>query len=292
MTRKDIQALIALPISLAAAAGLAYVGSEGGHSAFGLPIFVLCVALIFLIQWLAFAPAYIQQTERYYDLTGSLTFLSALVLAVALNPFTDWRGWLLVGLIALWAVRLGAFLFQRVHKTGEDRRFRELKPSLTRFLLAWTLQGLWVSFSLGAALAAITAAHRVALGAYALLGLILWVAGFAIEVVADRQKQRFKADPKNQGRFIQTGLWAWSRHPNYFGEIVLWLGIAVIAFPALAGWQLVTLVSPIFIVVLLTRISGIPLLEKRADELWGGQSDYEAYKAITPVLIPRRPHRS
>jgi steroid 5-alpha reductase family enzyme len=125
------------------------------------------------------------------------------------------------------------------------------------------------------------------LGLFALAGSLVWAFGFAIEVVADAQKSRFRADPENAGKFIDAGLWAWSRHPNYFGEIVLWIGVAVIALPVLRGWQWVTLISPVFVAVLLTRISGVPILEKRADEKWGGQEDYEAYKERTPVLIPR-----
>jgi steroid 5-alpha reductase family enzyme len=116
---------------------------------------------------------------------------------------------------------------------------------------------------------------------------LVWVFGFVIEVTADSQKSRFRADPENKGKFIHTGLWAWSRHPNYFGEIVLWIGVAVIALPILRGWQWLTLISPVFVTLLLTRISGVPMLEKRADEKWGGQEDYEAYKERTPVLVPR-----
>ena len=119
------------------------------------------------------------------------------------------------------------------------------------------------------------------------VGGLTWAIGFGIEVVADRQKSVFREEPANAGRFISSGLWAWSRHPNYFGEIVLWIGVAVICLPVLRGWQWVTLISPFFVTLLLTRVSGVPMLEKRADEKWGGQEDYEAYKERTPVLIPR-----
>jgi steroid 5-alpha reductase family enzyme len=105
-------------------------------------------------------------------------------------------------------------------------------------------------------------------------------------VAADAQKSRFSANPANKGRFIDTGLWRRSRHPNYFGEIVLWIGIAIAALPVLRGWQWVTIISPAFVTLLLTRVSGIPLLERRADEKWGGQADYEAYKKKTPVPFP------
>ncbi len=180
-------------------------------------------------------------------------------------------------------------MFRRIQKSGKDERFDEIKPSFFRFLNAWTIQGLWVTFTASAALAAITTTVRKDLGWFALVGLLVWVFGFVFEVVADAQKSRFKADPANQGRFISTGLWAWSRHPNYFGEIMLWIGVAIIALPVLRGWQWVTMISPIFVTVLLTQVSGVPMLEKRADETWGGQEDYENYKQNTPVLIPRPP---
>jgi steroid 5-alpha reductase family enzyme len=186
---------------------------------------------------------------------------------------------------------LGTFLFRRIQKAGEDRRFREIKTSFPRFLIAWTLQGLWISFSLAAALAVITSSIERELETFAILGLLVWILGFGIEVVADRQKSKFKNNPENEGKFIQNGLWSWSRHPNYFGEIVLWIGIAIIAIPVLSGWQWVTMISPVFITFLLTKISGVPMLEKRADEKWGGQDDYEKYKASTPVLIPRPPSK-
>jgi len=187
----------------------------------------------------------------------------------------------------MWATRLGTFLFNRVLSSGGDDRFDEIKPSFLRFLNTWTLQGLWVTFTLAAALAAITTTVRRDLGVFALVGFLVWAFGFTFEVLADAQKNQFRADPANKGKFINTGLWAWSRHPNYFGEITLWIGVALIALPVLRGWQWLTLISPLFVALLITRVSGVPMLEKKADERWGGQEAYEAYKANTPVLIPR-----
>jgi len=287
MGKADRNALFAILITILIALGVALVGSQGGASALGIPTFAFSVGLAFLIQCLAFIPAYLLQSEKFFDLTGSITYISVTIIAVLLAPKVDRRSILLLILVVVWAARLGTFLFRRIHKAGKDARFDELKPSFFRFLNAWTLQGLWVTFTLAAALAAITTTARKELGWVALVGFLIWVFGFAIEVVADSQKSRFRADPENKGKFIHTGLWARSRHPNYFGEIVLWIGVAVIALPILRGWQWVTLISPVFVTVLLTRISGVPMLEKRADEKWGGQEDYEAYKERTPVLIPR-----
>jgi steroid 5-alpha reductase family enzyme len=287
MKKADRNALIALPIIILIGGGMAFAGSDNGFAVGGAPLFALGVGLAFAIQWLAFIPAFIWQTEKFYDLAGSLTYISVTLLAVFLSPETDGRSLLLLALIVIWAGRLGTFLFRRVHKSGKDGRFDEIKTSFWRFLTVWTLQGLWVTFTLAAALAAITSSARQELGWVALIGLVVWLFGFAFEVIADNQKSRFRADPANKGKFIQSGLWAKSRHPNYFGEIVLWVGVAIIAMPALQGWQWATMISPLFVALLITRLSGVPLLEKRADETWGGQEDYEAYKKRTPTLIPK-----
>jgi steroid 5-alpha reductase family enzyme len=255
----------------------------------GAPVFALCAVLAFAINWIAFVPAYFFQTERYFDLTGSMTYVSLVAVALTLGSQPDPRALLLGALALVWAVRLGAFLFARILRDASDRRFDSLKPSFGRFLLTWTLQGLWVLLTLSCALAAMTSARSEPLGGFAALGVAVWAAGFAVEVVADSQKRRFRADPANRDRFIQSGLWAWSRHPNYFGEITLWIGIALIALPALSGWQFTTLISPVFVYILLTRISGIPLLEARAKQRWGDDPDHRTYRERTPVLFLRPP---
>jgi len=291
MNKATLRAIFAIVIILLIAAGIAFAGSQGGYRAFGVPIFALGVVLAFIIQWIVFIPSYLWKTEKYFDLTGGITYITVVSIAIILSPIVDGRSWLLVSIIAIWAIRLSSFLFLRIRATGEDRRFREIKKSFPRFLVTWTIQGLWVTFSLAAALAAITSEYRQSLGLFALIGFLVWVFGFGIEVIADWQKSQFKAVPENDDKFINIGLWSWSRHPNYFGEIVLWIGVAIIALPILQGWQWLMLISLIFITLLLTRISGVPMLEKRADEKWGGQTDYEAYKANTSVLIPRPPSK-
>lgn len=266
---------------------LALAGSQGSSTLAGVPVFALAVGVTFLIQWVAFVPAFIRQTEKFFDLTGSLTYILVTGLAVVFSPGADTRALILAALVIIWAARLGSFLFNRIRKAGKDDRFDELKPSFIRFLNVWTIQALWVTFTAATALAAITTSLRKELDLFALAGLLVWALGFGIEVVADNQKSRFNADPGNKGKFIQSGLWTRSRHPNYFGEIVLWIGVAIIALPVLHGWQWATMISPIFVILLLTRVSGVPLLEKKSDQKWGGQPAYEEYKRKTPLLIPR-----
>jgi steroid 5-alpha reductase family enzyme len=292
MNSTERQSLAAILVILLIGGGIAWAGSQGSHQVGGIPLFAWCALLTFVINWLAFVPAYLFQTERYFDLTGSITYLSLVLVALVLRGEADSRALLLGGLVAIWALRLGIFLFTRILREGSDRRFDALKPSLVRFLMTWTLQGLWVLLTLSCALAAMTAMHPRPLGLFAVLGTVVWAGGFAIEAVADRQKRCFRSDSANRDLFIQSGLWAWSRHPNYFGEIILWIGVAIIALPVLAGWQHVTLISPVFVYVLLTRVSGIPLLETRATEKWGDEPEYRVYRERTPILFPRPPRKA
>ena len=287
MNKTDRNALIAFFAVLGIGVLVALAGSQGGSTLGGIPLFALLVGLAFLIQWLVFIPSFLRQTEKFFDLTGSLTYISVITLALLLSKAFDLRAILLWFMVVIWALRLGTFLFRRIRRAGKDDRFDELKTSFLHFLNVWTIQGLWVTFTMAAALVAITSTKRVELDVFAILGVVIWIIGFTFEAVADAQKNHFNAEPQNKGKFIHTGLWSRSRHPNYFGEIVIWVGVAVIALPVLQGWQWVALISPLFVTLLLTKVSGIPLLEKKADAKWGGQEDYEAYKKRTPVLVPR-----
>ena len=234
------QSLLAIAATLAVGVAIAWAGSNGSlpvARADGPSLFAFCGGVSFAINWLVFVPSYLAQTEHYFDLTGSITYLATVGLACVLGAQGDGRSFLLAALISIWAIRLGSFLFVRIRQDGSDGRFDALKPDFWRFLMTWNLQGLWVFLTAACALAAITSSTKVPLGGFAVAGTAIWLAGFGIEVVADRQKRRFREDAANDGRFITSGLWSWSRHPNYFGEITLWLGIALISLPALSGTQ-------------------------------------------------------
>ena len=255
----------------------------------GIELVFNAVFLAFAIQWIAFIPAYIFQTEKFYDLTGSLTYLLVIWYSLTLSSdqFTNLNGAniVIVLLISLWAIRLGSFLFMRIHHDGEDKRFRSIKPSASQFFMTWTLQGLWVSLCSMCALTAISSNTGIVTNAFFYIGLALFILGFAIEVMADMEKSAFKANQENKDKFITTGLWARSRHPNYFGEIVLWTGIAVMSFSSLEGLQYLTLISPIFTYLLLVYVSGVRMLEARGDLKWGDDPTYQEYKKKTPVLF-------
>ena len=249
------------------------------------------VILAFLIQWLAYIPAYVFQTEKFYDLTGSLTYLTVIwySLILASNEITNYNGAsiTIVLLISIWAIRLGSFLFMRIHKDGEDKRFRTIKPSATQFFMTWTLQGLWVSLCSMCALTAISSSTGVIVNTLFYIGFALFMLGFCIEVISDNQKSKFRSFPENRDKFITTGLWAKSRHPNFVGEIVLWTGVAVMSFSSLEGPQYLTLISPLFTYILLMYVSGVRMLEARADKKWGHDEAYIKYKSDTPVLMLR-----
>ena len=295
-TRSSRTSLIAIVAALVIGALVALAGSQNGASVGGIPLFAVAVAAAFVIQILAFVPAFLLRTERFFDLTGSATFFVISVVLVLLTPMPDARSWILAGMVMLWAARLGSFLAMRVHKAGSDGRFDEIKGSPLRFLQVWVIQGAWVSLTAAAAWIAIStdAASRPPLGWLSIVGVVVWALGMVIEIVADAQKSAFRKDPSNRDEFIRTGLWSRSRHPNYFGEIVIWVGVFITAAPVLTGWQWVAVLSPLFVILLLTRVSGIPLLEARAEKKWGDRADYIAYRDSTPVLVPRltRPQMS
>ena len=245
------------------------------------------ILLAFLIHWLFFIPAYLLKTEKFFDLTGSLTYISIMVYVVyTKNNLQEQLGSIiLASLVILWAVRLGSFLFLRIKKAGEDKRFREIKTSFARFFLLWTISGMWVSFCSMCALTAIASNDGVIVNNIFYIGLVTFIIGLSIEIIADSQKTKFRKDPKNKDKFINEGLWAKSRHPNYVGEITLWAGVAIMSFSSLEGWQYVSLISPIFTYLLLVYVSGVPQLTASGQKKWGHLESYQEYIKNTPTLI-------
>ena len=264
--------------------------ADGALEYQGIPIILFVMGSSFLIHWVVFIPSFIYRTEKYYDLTGMIAYLIAIIIStylVILNDIVLSPRTLLVSvMVSIWTVRLGLFLFKRIKVEKEDKRFRNLKNSFSGFLFAWTVSATWVCLTASNAFTMIIANSSLIGDIYFIIGFILWSFGFIIEIIADQQKKKFKLDKSNKDKFISTGLWSVSRHPNYAGEITLWFGISIISFPVLEGWQFITLISPIFVYLLLTRVSGINMLEKRSDDQWGDQSEYQNYKKNTPVLFP------
>ena len=248
------------------------------------------VLLAYVIHWIAYIPAYMFQTEKFYDLTGSVTYLSV-VWFVFLSTYKsislNFGNLILVLLISIWTIRLGLFLFMRIHKAGEDKRFRTIKTSASQFFMTFTISGLWVTLCSMCALVAISSPEGLVMNALTYIGIILFIIGFGIEIIADNQKTAFRSIEANKDSFITSGLWSKSRHPNYFGEVLLWFAIAVISFSSLEGLQLITLISPVFTYILLVYVSGVRMLEDMNDKKWADDEKYKSYKENTPMLFPK-----
>jgi len=290
-----IKTSIAILVFTALGLGVAYaIGNAAGYgiAKANTPesiwsVFFLCAIWAYAVNWLAFIPAFLAKTEKYYDLIGSFTYISTIGLAVFLSAPIGIVGWIVAGMVMIWAIRLGSFLFMRIKRDKHDKRFDEIKTNGFRFFLTWTLQGTWVVLTAAAALTIITATEQASWGVFATIGFGLWLIGFSIEVIADGQKSAFRKDKSNKDNFINSGLWSRSQHPNYFGEILLWIGVAVMAVPILSGWSWLALISPLFVMFLLLKVSGIPMLQKAGLKKWGDNPDYMTYRENTPKLIPK-----
>lgn len=244
---------------------------------------VLC---IFLIHLLIFVPSYFFQTEKFFDLTGTISYVSS-VLFIFFKSNTvesiNLGSLVLSTFIIIWSLRLGTFLFLRIKKAGKDRRFNEIKKSFSWFFMTFSVSGMWVTICSICALTGI--ANGIIFSSTTIIGIIIFIIGFTIEIIADSQKTKFRANDDNKDKFISSGLWKYSRHPNYLGEIILWLGISLISFSSLEGFQYITLISPIFTYLLLVNVSGINFLEKSGKKKWGHLDSYKKYLKETPRLF-------
>ena len=269
------------------------VRAVGSHSVIlnGYSAVLYCAVICIGIQWAAWIPASIGKTERFYDLTGGLTYLTVVGFSLWAGSQSEppsLRELIVSLLVVIWSLRLSSFLYLRIHRTGKDGRFDLLKTSPIRFLVPWTLQGLWVFLTMIVVIVINSQADSApGLGIWDGIGLSVWILGFGIEAIADKQKTVFNTEPNNQGKWIDSGLWSYSRHPNYLGEILLWTGIAFFGISCFTGLERVAWISPIFIYLLLTKVSGIPILDQRALEKWGDDPEYQKYRDTTPALIPR-----
>jgi steroid 5-alpha reductase family enzyme len=287
--KKAIDSLIVLG-SAGLAGGVGWAAGVDSYPLLGVSSLLVFALLAVAIQWVAFIPAYWAHSERYYDLIGALTYIGITAAALGfaqssdlLDPFR-----LTVGLLVMvWALRLGSYLFSRVKKDGKDGRFDAIKSSFLAFLIAWTVQGLWVVLTALGALVIITdQTPRGDLSLLSLAGLCIWGLGFGIEVIADRQKAAFRADPINSGKWINQGLWRLAQHPNYCGEILLWTGIFLAGMDTFEGAQWLAILSPIFTGTLLVFVSGVRMVRARNIEKWGDDEGYLLYLKEVPMLIP------
>ncbi len=265
---------------------LSFLGSNIETTIQSTNSFTFLLYLSVLIQIIFFIPSYIMKTEKIYDLVGSSTYIIVLFVAFISTENKSITDTILFIFVLLWALRLGTYLFRRIQRDNEDVRFEKAKKNFFWFLQYWIGQALWVSITSCAAVIAILNNESDSLNVYGIIGVLIWIFGFSFEVTADKQKNNFKRNEDTTKKYISTGLWSISRHPNYFGEITLWSGIYVMSLPSLNGIEYLTIISPIFVYILLTRMSGINMLEKIADERYGHLEEYQEYKTKTPVLIP------
>ena len=248
-------------------------------------ILVECLFISFVVHWFFGLQSIFLCTEKFFDLTGSIAVLSMLYYALQHVLNLGNRAILLLAFCAIWTIRLGAFLFIRIMLHKVDRRFNDIKKSPLSFIITWHLSATWTFLTIVAALCAITSSQQQPLFIIDMIFILMWLLGFFCEFFADLQKFRFKKK-KSDLPFINSGLWSYSRHPNYLGEIVMWFAIAGLALPNLYSWSLLSLISPFFVSILLIKISGINLLEENNDKKFGHLHAYKVYKETTPILFP------
>jgi len=242
--------------------------------------------LDFGIQWTLWVFSAILHTEKFYDLAGSCTFLALVYLAFSWSRAQSGPQWVQRNMVMLWAVRLGLYLFVRVMKDGGDKRCNKARDRPTVLLVYWTLQGVWVLVTLLPTLVMMEAPSSGRTTTQHYVGWAMWLVGFLFELLADYQKSVFRNDPANKGRFIQSGVWSISRHPNYFGEILLWFGLYVSASVGWSGARHLLVLCPVLDYLLISRLSGIPPLEAAGRRRWGAEAAYNKYLATVPELVP------
>lgn len=249
-------------------------------------ILIGAAAVDFGIQIGGWAVATALKSEKFYDALGSVAYLAVSLGSLGYGGFYHARQILMTTLVCVWTLRLGSFLVMRVIRTGGDSRFDELKHKPLSFLIAWIAQFCWVWIVSLPLLLLNSSASNPGLKWMDVLGVTAWVIGFLVETTADFQKLAFKSDPANRGKFINVGLWRYARFPNYFGEILLWIGVFLGCCATFSGAEWTSVASPLFVAFLLLFVSGVPLQERQAKERWGEEPEYIAYRAQTNLLVP------
>lgn len=252
---------------------------------------IIYLAVSVLLNLSLFIVAFRLQSDKLTDASYALSFIILIVFAALMSGFS-W--YVLVGalLICVWALRIGIFLVYRVIKTGKDARFDAFRSSFFRFMRFWLLQAVTAWVLLIPLFFAFRSELTTNIPFISIVGAVTLLIGVGIEAVADSQKWQFSQVKSNKGKWIGTGIWRYSRHPNYFGEILVWVGVFLYSLPVLSTVEIfVALVSPLLITSLLLFVTGIPLLEKSADKRWGGIQAYKDYKYRTSILIPFPPKR-
>ncbi|CAD6206336.1 unnamed protein product [Miscanthus lutarioriparius] len=240
-------------------------------------------------QLLFFIITALLRFDKVTDFAGSTNFVIIAILTLALKGAWHFRQIVLTVLVTIWGLRLGLFLLMRILQWGEDRRFDKMRDNLGKLAFFWIFQAVWV-WSVSLPVTVVNASDRnPSIEARDIIGWIIWLVGICVEATADQQKLVFKNSPSNRGKWCHVGLWKYSRHPNYFGEMFLWWGIFVASTPVLSDAEWLVILGPIFLTLLLLFVSGIPLLESSADKRYGRLEEYRVYKNITSPLIPLPP---
>jgi len=249
---------------------------------------LLSFGVAFALNGAFFAVAAVRRTDVVTDLSYSLTF--ALLAVVLLFTGAGEAVQLVASLlVVVWAVRLGAYLFRRILRIKVDHRFDGIREQPLRFARFWLLQAITVAVVMLPVSYLLDRDAPPGIGVWSIAGAAVWLAGLLVEAVADAQKAAFKAKDENRGRFVASGLWRYSRHPNYFGEMLVWWGLFVYAVPVLHGAAFAVVIGPVFITLLLLFVSGIPPLERSAEERYGSDEAYREYKRRTSILVPLPP---
>lgn len=244
---------------------------------------LLALIVSLSIQIILFIPAFIFKTDKLTDFSYSLTFV-ALILFAAIKNSSSIGNTILVSMVLLWAFRLGIFLVIRISKIKRDKRFDGVRENFLKFAQFWVLQGLVAWLILIPSIYFTSSNNTITNLSF--FGIFIWVFGFLIETVADYQKFVFMQNNKDKKKWIHSGLWKYSRHPNYFGEMLCWIGIYIFVLSSLTLTQaIISLVSPIFIILILRYGTGVPKLEKSADDKFGKIKEYQSYKRRTSLII-------